>query len=341
MWFKHLTGFTEQGAAQVRQMLGLENGVLTSRVNGKAFQVGHLVTPTLADLKAEAAAVMRSSAFNAKPISVQEVIADVQSLHADPKNAGALFQVASQFNLLEMIHPDVTPDMGVTGYENDRTQGPACAMACGAGLIYRNYFVPVNGEIGQAAERQLNMLDQFEQLLLPLVKKHAKQNFESLWQMKNGYALPSAEQLKAINLTLEQLSPAQIEELSGLIKIGVQYDTEVTLQNCSHLVSQAYCSAMPVAYSQHSSELWQPLASLILQAAYQATLAAAVINAQRTGNNQVYLTLLGGGAFGNSMDWIISAISTAINSYKDSGLCLSLVSYGRSKAVVKQLIDAV
>lgn len=284
---------------------------------------------------------MQRSTFNAKPINVQEVISDVQSLHADPKNAGALFQVASQFNLLEMIHPDVTPDRGVTGYENDRTQGPACSMACGAGLIYRNYFVPVNGETGQAAERQLNMLDQFEQQLLPLVNEHAKQFFESLWQMKNGYALPSAEQLKAINLTLEQLSPAQIEELSGSIKIGVQYDTEVTLQNCSHLVSQAYCSAMPVAYSQHSSELWQPLASLILQAAYQATLAAAVINAQRNGNNQVYLTLLGGGAFGNSMDWIISAISTAINSYKDSGLCLRLVSYGRSKAVVKQLIDAV
>lgn len=40
-------------------------------------------------------------------------------------------------------------------------------------------------------------------------------------------------------------------------------------------------------------------------------------------------------------DWIISAISTAVNSYKNSGLCLRLVSYGRSKAVVKQLIDAV
>lgn len=338
MWFKHLTGFTEQGAAQVQQMLSLENGVLTSRANGKVFQVGNLVTPTLADLKAEAAAVMQSSAFNTKPISVQEVIADVQSLHADPKNAGALFQVASQFNLLEMIHPDVTPDMGVTGYENDRTQGPACAMACGAGLIYRNYFVKVNGETGQTAERQLNMLDQFEQQLLPLVNEHAKQCFESLWQMKNGYALPSAEQLKAINLTLEQLLSAQIEELSGSIKIGVQYDTEVTLQDCSHLVSQAYCSAMPVAYSQHSSELWQPLASLILQAAYQATLAAAVINAAKTGNNQVYLTLLGGGAFGNAMDWIIDAITKALNAYRQSGLRIRIVSYGRSKPELSSLL---
>jgi hypothetical protein len=339
MWFEELTGFTEQGAAQVRQMLQLKDGVITSHANGKQFQVGQLQTPTLAALMQDANAILQSSDFAASPISVQEVVADVQSLHADANNAGALFQVASQFNLLEMIHPDVTPDLGVTRYENDRTQGPACAVACSAGLIYRNYFVPVNGEIGQTTERQLNMLDQFEQQLLPLVNKHAKQSFESLWQMKNGYALPSAEQLNSIDLTLEQRSPAQIEELSSSIKIGVQYDTQVTLQNCSHLVSQAYCSAMPVAYSQQSSELWQPLASLILQAAYQATLAAAVINSQRTGNNQVYLTLLGGGAFGNTLGWIIAALQRALNVYINSGLKISIVSYGRSKPELAAILS--
>ena len=103
MWFEQLTGFTEQGAAQVRQMLSLEKDVLASRANGKAFQVGHLVTPTLAELKTAAAAVMQSSTFKAQSISVQEAIADVQSLHKDPQNAGAFFQVASQFNLLEMV----------------------------------------------------------------------------------------------------------------------------------------------------------------------------------------------------------------------------------------------
>ncbi len=52
-----------------------------------------------------------------------------------------MFQVASQFNLLEMISPNVTPDDGIGIYENDPTQGPACAIACGAGTIYRNYLV--------------------------------------------------------------------------------------------------------------------------------------------------------------------------------------------------------
>ena len=49
-----------------------------------------------------------------------------------PENAGALFQVASQLNLLEMTGPEVTPEDGVTIYQDDRTQGPACAIAAGA-----------------------------------------------------------------------------------------------------------------------------------------------------------------------------------------------------------------
>jgi hypothetical protein len=66
-------------------------------------------------------------------------------MHQSPKNAGALFQVASQFNLLEMVLPRVTPEHGVTRYAHDHTQGPACAIAAGAATIYRNYFVPVDG----------------------------------------------------------------------------------------------------------------------------------------------------------------------------------------------------
>ena len=64
-------------------------------------------------------------------------------MHADPELDGALFQVASQFNLLEMTGPSATPEDGVTRYSADHTQGPACAIAAGAATIYRNYFAPV------------------------------------------------------------------------------------------------------------------------------------------------------------------------------------------------------
>lgn len=48
---------------------------------------------------------------------------------------GSLFQVASQFNVLEMVSPNVGPEAGITIYENDHTQGPACAIACPAGAV--------------------------------------------------------------------------------------------------------------------------------------------------------------------------------------------------------------
>jgi hypothetical protein len=80
-------------------------------------------------------------------------------MHSAPEFSGALFQVASQFNALEMTGPGVTPEHGVTRYRDDHTQGPACAIAAGAATIYRNYFVPVANGIGQTAKRQLNGLE--------------------------------------------------------------------------------------------------------------------------------------------------------------------------------------
>ena len=90
---------------------------------------------------------------------------DVRHMHRLPGNAGALFQVASQFNLLEMTGPEVTPENGVTIYQHDHTQGPACAIAAGAATIYRNYFVPVGSSDGQTKNRQLDGLANLGEVL--------------------------------------------------------------------------------------------------------------------------------------------------------------------------------
>jgi hypothetical protein len=49
----------------------------------------------------------------------------------------------------------------------------------------------------------------------------------------------------------------------------------------------------------------------VLEAAYEATLLAAVLNARRGRSNIVLLTRLGGGAFGNDDDWITTAMERA------------------------------
>ena len=71
----------------------------------------------------------------ARSSTIREQVGDVRQLHVDSANANVLFQVASQFKLLEMTGLSVMPELGVSSYENDPTQGPACAIACGVGTI--------------------------------------------------------------------------------------------------------------------------------------------------------------------------------------------------------------
>jgi len=110
------------------------------------------------------------------------------------------------------------------------------------------------------------------------------------------------------------------------------------VDEAQHQVSQVYCSALPVAYSIQSPSQWEAFARLILEAAYEATLCAAILNYRRTGNNKVYLTTLGGGAFGNKMEWIVDAMKLAIEQYLGYGLDIVIVTCGILDQHVAKLI---
>ena len=79
-------------------------------------------------------------------------------------------------------------------------------------------------------------------------------------------------------------------------------------------------------------------AKLILEAAYEATICTAILNAQINSNNKLFLTLLGGGAFGNETSWIIDSIARALCLYQNADLDIAIVSYGSSKPAVRKLI---
>ena len=71
-------------------------------------------------------------------LSFRHLVAEAKSLHLQPSSAHGVFQAASQFNCLEMVGPSVCPEDGVTRYYADRTQGPACAIACPAATVFRD-----------------------------------------------------------------------------------------------------------------------------------------------------------------------------------------------------------
>ena len=322
-WFEKLTGFRESSYEETRAQLKVEGPRLCSLTNGASYGIGELELVSLYALRERAKAAGAPSGR----LRTSVVTGDVRQMHQSPDNAGALFQVASQFNLLEMISPNVTPEHGVTGYQNDRTQGPACAIAAGAATIYRNYFATVEGKEGQTAKRQFDGLADIGGAL----SSELKSPVGDLWRMQNGYALCTQTGLEAIARHLETQSPDQIDILRGKLHIGIHQDVEVTetAGPVRPLVSQSFCSALPVAYSSVvPTILWESFASLVLDAAYEATMWAAVANAQRGASNVVLLTFLGGGAFGNRDSWIYAAIRRALELVANFDLEVKLVSYG-------------
>ncbi len=319
-WFEQITGFREQGPAHARAHLKVQDGRLVSPHSDRRPHVGQLETPTLGQLRDWASEVAGPASPGA--MTLEHVRGNVRALHADPANADALFQVASQFNLLEMVSPEVTPEDGVTRYQHDPTQGPACAMAAGAATIYRNYLMPLEGGIGQTAQRQVDCLAGLGRQL--------GNEGDRLWTMRNGYPMFTPDGLAGIDARLASASAAQRQALKAHLQVGLHWQVEVTdVAPKGHRVSQAFCSALPVAYQRHrQSQPWQRLASLVLEAAYEATLLAAVINQSRTGCPRVYLTRLGGGAFGNEPAWIDAAIGHALLRVGQRGLRVVMVSFG-------------
>jgi hypothetical protein len=330
-WFERLTGFTETSYDDTRRKLEVDRERLRSRVNDRTYGIGTLELVSLQALR-ERGQVTQDPAVRRLEVSL--VTGDVRRLHASREFAGALFQVASQFNLLEMISPEVTPERGVTRYEHDRTQGPACAIAAGAATIYRNFFAPVGDRIGQTSRHQLDGLAGVGAALEGILGL----SVEELWTMRNGYALCTRSGLKAIGDWLESSTPKQADRVRDMLRIGLHHDVEVTDSDDPQrsVVSQAFCSALPVAYSEIAPVHWRGFASLVLEAAYEATLWAAVCNA-RKGSNIVLLTSLGGGAFGNDEKWIASALSRALRAVANYPLDVRLVSYGAPPSAFAEL----
>jgi hypothetical protein len=121
-----------------------------------------------------------------------------RAIHINPSYHDSIFQVASQFNALEMVNSTVTPQQGISNYIHDGTQGPECAMMCPFGTLYRNYFCMPNASTNeQPADKSINANPQIGtadgkdpnnqiNTLTELMKKTQEFNYEILGYYKNN-----------------------------------------------------------------------------------------------------------------------------------------------------------
>lgn len=215
-------------------------------------------------------------------------------------------------------------------------------MACPAGTLYRNYFAPVkisgseNLQYGQSEAFQINNLDELEIAL-------GNQNF---WQIKNDYTFSEISKLKALGDLLKRKSVSEIDQLRDVIKVGVQQNVGVVFNSNEYevpstdeiekaRVTQVYCSAISCGYSRVDNIYWEPLARLVLEAAYEATLWSALacppaespVTPSPSSNRVVFLTFLGGGVFQNDMDWILQAMARSLWKLRKAGAHLQVKIY--------------
>jgi len=211
-----------------------------------------------------------------------------------------------------------------------------CAMACAAGAAYRNYLVPVPFETtmtrGQTKDRQLNGLEDVEKYI---VENNVLKQVP--WKVKNGYIRSTETELNTLNQLLED-SPQIQEDILARLRIGIQEDTAVTdaLACCesddeiASTVTQTYNSAISIGYCYLKDNAWEPIARIILDATYEATLLVGLLKtveariAGKAKDPVVLLTKVGGGVFGNDDVWIEAAMSRAIQSVQQFGVGMDI-----------------
>ena len=172
-WTINQNGLKEKCQADCKQVTEVISGVpqtffaesSTFTTTDRLLHGGTVYTPTVQELSdyvvkardtlrekdpnfearlAEMRSTLCEGASKENPLvaEVTNKVGESRGMHTLPENHNAVIQAASQFNLLEFPGPRNLPEDGITGYIYDRTQGPACAIACAAGTAYRNYLMP-------------------------------------------------------------------------------------------------------------------------------------------------------------------------------------------------------
>lgn len=310
-WFHQAFGFTERNYRETRDEFDITDDVLTSKASGRQFHIGPFEVLSLGTLLRRLAQTEPQNLG----IRFRNLRADFYDLYTQADNAGAVFQVESLGNCLQTMEK---PERGVTCYAAYALQGSASAIACGAGTVFRNFFV--NGT-GQGSGHQLNCLSELGEFL--------RNDAEGFWEMKDGFCIPRPPyKIKEIGERFEKLRiQGHSANLKESVQVGVHWDTEVT--DGGHRVCQVFCTSAPVGLSKavKASE-WEPLATLLLECSFNATLAAAsLLAAQRKQRVKVFLTELGAGSHGNRKSWIIRALDKVLTLYEHAPLDVTLVHF--------------
>lgn len=240
---------------------------------------------------------------------------DVGRLQAQPENKNAVFQVASNFNALELMNMYDERAMTEVGfYINDYTQGPFASISAAPGLLMRHYYPFCHPDRPVGEWRQIFQGKQIELL------------GDTPFQVVNGYL-----NLKEEDLSLE-LPKADVKVCSHReVQVtfgGVEGSEHAVVTDPSQTVDQVFTATGDLMGTNRMLFRENPdkvsgIIRNILMAAYEGTIRCAIQGRRK----RVYLTLIGGGVFANPAEWIVEAILAQIPLIVESGLDVMVNTY--------------
>lgn len=245
---------------------------------------------------------------------------DVGAMQADLQYKDAVFQVASNFNALELVGPNDQME-NITKYLLDKTQGPFASLSALPGLIYRHYYMFMNskpqGEWQQTPQRQINFLDQTD---IPVT---------------NSYVTFGNDVFGITNYAVDKMKVGYHRDIQVTFGFMPDFSKFEKVTNPDQTVNQVFTAAINFGFGSRNNSIVlkrdpnnvKAIAQNIQNAAYEGTIRSAFVH----GKKRVVLTMIGGGVFANDVAWIANAIEKNKELIKQSGMKVELVIFDSSR----------
>jgi len=307
-WMPWFLGLQEEqlSADGVRQRIfDADSSTLLNESTSQRWPCGRFSLESVSDLARALSEASQTSMSEARvPLKVKDGI-DIGDFQATLRTEDcAMVQIASNFNCVEVPSRSVLPDHGglVRGYATDRTQGPAASFGVPAASLLRAHY-PFHhadmapGQWGQTEAKQIELLADVREYFGTCV---------------NGKVTLEGAERRVVG--------AEVDVVASEIKVGIHADAEVVFGRSK---TRGALNVLPepravVDQVLSASVNWhspgcQPadgldnLTRCALRAAYQGAYLAAI----RRGRKNLYLTLIGGGVFGNPEAMILEELAAA------------------------------
>ncbi|CAB9515180.1 expressed unknown protein [Seminavis robusta] len=303
----------------------VRDGCFVNEKTGTLTSFGSFDTPTVESMAAQVAQLpVEGNSKKKAPVLTTRSGVDIGSLQGTLSTEDrAMIQVASNFNCLENPGRGTKLDSGrfVDGAFLDCTQGPAAVFGTTSAYLYRCHFARGGQSLVNGQEELVNLLQHTgEYFGVPQNGKLTLTGVETLLRSEEDVTAAATK----VCIGLHKDCPVLFGRTSKTI---VYKEPLVVVQNSKdqlleypvvdHVLS-ASLNAWNFGVDRHlSNATLNNIMRSLLRAAYEGIYMAAILRQRK----RLYLTLVGGGSFGNPIPLIVSEILRAHEKWANHPAC--------------------